>query len=449
MKKRFLRLGDSGVARLVAALFLACSVAVAAHDSSEAPIRLAASEHANEVVAIDHFVDHISTVPANAGQLVRLFVRERVRADHEGKGRKSDHEEKPRKAVLMVHGLSVPVLPGMALNVADYDWSESLARSGLDVFMLDFQGSGRSPHPNRDILDTARVGATSERVMDQPCNVPASDQKQVLIPYQLSATCSPHYPFQLINSKSDWDELDTVVDYIRALRGVEKVALVSWSQGSFRVGPYAVQHPEKVESLFLLAAIFNPTFRPDPPAPVPGTPMSLRTRSDLMNKLWNPEIHCEGQVEDGIQDLVWSSIMDNDDVGRTWGPPPPHSPAGSPPEGVMRVRTPVLWGWNSATARKLQVPVLIIAGEFDTGGGGIQNFAQLYVDIPHNHKLWFKVQCAGHYLPWERQRKVLHHISRQWLKNGAVEGCTRGKFFVDTEGRLSLQDAPDPAAICE
>lgn len=265
------------------------------------------------------------------------------------------------------------------------------------------------------------------------------------------------YPYQLINSKSDWDELDTVVDYIIAQRRVQKVALVSWSLGSSRVGPYAVQHPEKVESLFLLAAIFNPSAPSgvgrdgfDPPVTLPrrGTPMSLRTRGDLMAG-WNAEIQCEGQVEDGIQDVVWSSIMDNDDVGRDWGPPPAGSPAGSPPEGVMRVRTSFNWGWNSATARKLQVPVLIIAGEFDTGGGGIQNFLQLYEDIPHDHKLWFKVQCAGHHLPWERQRKVLHHISRQWLKNGAVEGCTRGKFFVDTEGRLSPQDAPDPLAICE
>ena len=442
MEKRLVRLGNSGVGRLVAALFLACSVAVAAHDSSDGPIRLAASEQANEVVAIDHLVKHISTVPANSGQLVKLFVRERVRRHP---------EEKPRKAVLMVHGASVPVLPGMALNVANYDWAESLARSGFDVFMLDFQGSGRSPRPK----------------MDDPCNVSTADQTRALIPNPLPATCPPADPFQLINSQSDWDELDTVVDYIIAQRRVEKVALVSWSQGSFRVGPYAVQHPEKVESLFLLAAIFNPAFRSgagpdgfDPPIALPGpstfdqkrgwtnTPMTLRTRSDVMGE-WNAEIHCEGQVEDGIQDVIWSTIMDNDGVGRNWGPPPAGSPAGSPPEGVMRVRTPFLWGWNSATARRLRVPVLIIAGEFDTGRGGIQNFSQLYEDIPHDQKLWFKVQCAGHNLPWERQRKVLHHISRQWLKNGAVEGCTRGKFFVDTEGRLSPQDAPDPAAICE
>ncbi len=42
---------------------------------------------------------------------------------------------------------------------------------------------------------------------------------------------------------------------------------------------------------------------------------------------------------------------------------------------------------------------------------------------------WPHVGSSG----W-RQHKVLHHISKQWLKHGAVEGYTTGKFFVDTEG---------------
>ena len=196
------------------------------------------------VLTIDHLVPHVSTVPANAGELVRLFVRERVRESNGG----SDNE--PRKAILMLHGLSSPVLADYALTTDHYEWALWLAQSGgFDVFMLDFQGSGLSPRPK----------------MDDPCNVPkvppAFQQSSLLIPNPLSATCPPSYPFQLINSQSDWAELDTVVDYIRNLRGVDKVAIVSWSQGSFRAGPYAVQHPEKVESLFLYAPIYNPEFR--------------------------------------------------------------------------------------------------------------------------------------------------------------------------------------------
>ena len=154
-------------------------------------------------------------------------------------------------------------------------------------------------------------------------------RSSILIPNPLSATCPPSYPFQLINSRSDWDELDAVVDYIRNLRGVDKVALVSWSQGSFRVGPYAIQHPDKVESLLLYAPIYNPAGRagtgPDgfgaPVAlPLSGTPMTLMTRGDFMSQ-WDREIKCDGQRQEGIQDVVWSTTMDNDPIGRTWGPP--------------------------------------------------------------------------------------------------------------------------------
>ena len=40
-------------------------------------------------------------------------------------------------------------------------------------------------------------------------------------------------------------------------------------------------------------------------------------------------------------------------------------------------------------------------------------------------------------MPWERQSRVLHHISKQWLKHGSVEDLTNGSFFVDTEGNIA------------
>ena len=325
-------------------LWFAILTLAACRDSS-LPARIGAPSFANDdtpqILTIDHQVPHISTVPANAGDLVQLFVRERVASNRDA-----------RQVVLMIHGASVPVLPGGDLGTDHYDWALWLAQAGgFDVFMLDFQGSGLSPRPK----------------MDDPCNVPTAQQQSILIPNPLSATCPPSYPFQLINAHSDWDELDAVVDYIRAIRGVDKVALVGWSQGSFRVGPYTVQHPDKVESLLLYAPIYNPEGRAgvgpdgfDPPValPQPGTPMTLTTRPAFMNR-WDPEIQCDGQVEDGIQDVVWSAIMDNDEIGRTWGPS----------DGVMRVRSPFLWGWNSGTVSRLtglasrrvsQIPALLL-----------------------------------------------------------------------------------------
>jgi pimeloyl-ACP methyl ester carboxylesterase len=367
----------------------------------------------------DHYVPHVSTVPANAGQSISLHLLERRATNRDN-----------TKVVLMTHGASVPAPPGYDLRTDHYDWALSLAQSaGFDVFMLDLQGSGKSTRPK----------------MDNPCNVPKADQTRALIPYQIPATCNAQYPFTLNSSKSDWDELDTVVEYIRDLRKVDKVNLISWSQGSFRIGPYSVLHPEKVESLFMYAPLYNPVFRSGVgpggfgapvSLPQPGTPMSLRTKGDLL-ALWNGEDRCEGQLEPGIQDTVWHAIMENDDLGSTWGAPPAGASEGSDPEGVMRVRTPFQWGWNQGMASRVTVPLLIIQGEFDKGDGGIQALAELYQTVQSPQKLRFRVQCAGHRMVWESQRKILHHISKEWIKHASVAGFETGEFFVDTEGNLS------------
>ena len=40
---------------------------------------------------------------------------------------------------------------------------------------------------------------------------------------------------------------------------------------------------------------------------------------------------------------------------------------------------------------------------------------------------------------WERQRRVLHHISKEWLKHLAVDEQSIGIFSVDTEGVIHAQ----------
>jgi hypothetical protein len=52
-----------------------------------------------EVLTIDHFVAHKSTVPANVGQTVALYVRERVLAEVARKAAKGS-----ARVVLFVHG---------------------------------------------------------------------------------------------------------------------------------------------------------------------------------------------------------------------------------------------------------------------------------------------------------------------------------------------------------
>ena len=104
----------------------------------------------------------------------------------------------------------------------------------------------------------------------------------------------------------------------------------------------------------------------------------------------------------------------------------------------MRVRQSVnaLNVWNASVAARITTPTLIVRGEFDTGQGGLQHVAELYDLIQNDNKLRLTVQCSGHYMPWESQRRALHHISLQWLKHGRVSDLDRGEYFVDMEGNL-------------
>jgi pimeloyl-ACP methyl ester carboxylesterase len=156
--------------------------------------------------------------------------------------------------------------------------------------------------------------------------------------------------------------------------------------------------------------------------------MALTTRSEFMDR-WNPEIRCDGQVDAGIQSSAWNAIMDNEPDGRTW----------AAPDGAMRIRTFFLWGWNPTMVSNISVPVLIIDGEFDTNVPA--TMPRLYDDLTGipEHKLLFMVACSGHFMVWERQAKVLFHISKEWFKQGEVDGYASGKFFVDTEGGIHAQ----------
>jgi pimeloyl-ACP methyl ester carboxylesterase len=432
---------------------------------------------------IPHAVPHLSTQGANSGEFVNLFVRELVRKSD---GDDGDDKHRPRKAVLMIHGRTVPALAVFDLQHKNYSWARELAKAGFDVFIVDLQGSGKSPLPNRSLAP-----------MTDACNVTAAQQQRFLLapnPPFLAAPCAASFPFLLVNSQSEWDETDTVVDYIIAKRRVEKVALVAISRGSLVAGPYAVLHPEKVESLFLQGPIFNPLALPgigDGLAPpvrpagqlsdlstrfVPCTraeitsnkcpgispnatrphrilppltaafpaAMALATREDFITRL-HAEAHCDGQVEEGLQDRIWKSIMDNDKLGSGWGPSAAGAPPNSAPEGLMRNRSFFPWGWTPPVARRVRVPTLVVFGELDTEGTvdgfpvAVNSFL-LYDTIPGAPgvaKLLFKVACTGHQMFWEGQRKVLHRLSKQWLKHGAIDGNSNGKFFIDTEGNSS------------
>lgn len=359
-----------------------------------------------EVATIDYKVAHVSTVPANAEQTIQLSVRERFRV------RGHEWEHRPRQAVLLIGGNSIAARAIFDLDFQDYDWATYVAQTGLDVFMMEFQGFGLSPRPQ----------------MDDPCNVSTAQQQSLLIPNPLSATCSPSYPHTLTTIQSDWDEMDTVVDFIRNLRGVDRVSFIGNSLGGIRIGGYAARHPEKVDRVVLQGPAYfrlpanHPANLPPAVIPAAGFPMTLQTLDTLRATLWDAGVTCAGQVDPAARDAAWSAILDNDPIGRTWGL-----------SGVSRVRTTQLWGWTSEAA--FTAPTLVIVGQTDTAVGGQPQM--LYTDLAAPSKVFVTVQCASHLMSWEMQREFLFKASAQWIRTGEFQNATNGTFFVDASGNVS------------
>src|SRR5438874_11325164 len=240
-----------------AAAILALGIAASADDSGR-------------TLTIDHYVRVKSTVPAIAGQEVPIYVRERGLAGAALRGGAGAD-----RVALFVHGAGTPAEVAFDVPQPDYSWMAFLARAGFDVFAMDTTGYGRSFRP---------------AAMNDPCNL-AKDRQAPFV----HAPCAPTYAHAMTTIASDWNDIDGVVNYIRALRGVERVSLIAWSLGGPRAGGYAAQHPDKVDRLVLLAPAYNRGAAAAPPAQAPAA-VAFNTQSrDEFYANWDRQVGCPAQ----------------------------------------------------------------------------------------------------------------------------------------------------------
>lgn len=355
---------------------------------------------------VDRFVPHVSTVPANEGKTVGLFVREKHSAATAREIDAGDALE--GRVVLFVHGMSVPSIPDFDLPYRDYSWMAYLAEAGYDTFAMDHTGYGHSPRP----------------AMNDPCNTSSADQ-DLLIPNPLPERCAPSHAYELTSSATDLNEIDSVVDYVRELRGVERVSLIGWSLGGARTGGYAARHPDKIDKLIVFAPVYRPSepAQPEQAFPAPGVPMTLQTHDALMNERWGSAVACDDQVEPAARDAAWRTILSYDSFGSVWGPRP----------GVMRVRTARYWGWNEDAAARVQAPTLIMVGRQD---GLLEAGRSLYDDLAGAAgRVLVEMECATHFAIWEAsQYKFMHEASRAWLDSAQFRGSEEGRYTVGFGG---------------
>ena len=115
---------------------------------------------------------------------------------------------------------------------------------------------------------------------------------------------------------------------------------------------------------------------------------------------------------------MWRELMKVEGAGADWIP-----------GGVMRAPNRMNYGWRK-TVPQIKAPVLILLGEFDN----FEKRHDAWKALTVQHKAFLKIACGSHYLQYERQRKVVHAASKDWLLKGTVNGKREGYYAADRSG---------------
>jgi pimeloyl-ACP methyl ester carboxylesterase len=350
-------------------------------------------EASQEILTIDHYIANVSTVPAIAGQVTQIYVRERAKpATVQRRAALSD------RVVLFVHGAGTPAEVAFDVPYRDYSWMGYLAAAGFDVFSVDMTGYGRSTRPH---------------VMNDACNLSA-EQQATLVGAVLPAACGAKYGQNLTTVASDWDDVDAAVEYIRELRQVDRVNLVGWSLGGPRAGGYAARNPDKVARLVLLAPAYSRDMPASAPAKVPaeGAAFNSQSRAEFVAN-WDRQVGCENQYDPATSAAVWAEMLASDPVGATWG------------QGVRRAPNTTVWGFGKEAAARMRTPTLMIAAVHDKQitADRVQAF---YEDLGSQQKVLIDLGCSSHAAMWERNHQELFAASLEWLTTGTVKGMRQG-----------------------
>lgn len=346
-----------------------------------------------EAVRIDHYVPVLSTAPAMPGETAQIYVRERTLAATPMRSAGLENQ-----VVLFIHGAGTPAEVAFDVPVQGYSWMSYLAEAGYDTFAMDTTGYGRSTRPY---------------VMNDVCNLSDQSQKD-MVPFMLDQPCTPSWAFAATTIESDWNDIDAVVDYLRDIRGVDKVHLVAWSLGGPRSAGYAARHPEKVGRVVILAPAYNRNRSANPPTsiPVSGTAFTKQSHLDFTTN-WDRQIGCSNQYDPQISAVIWEDMLASDPIGATWG------------TGVRRAPNTSVWGWTREVVERTMTPMLLVAGATD-GQVSPDRVVEMYEDLGASEKVLLDLGCASHNAMWEVNAPLLFDASLQWLRDGSVDGQTNG-----------------------
>ena len=234
------------------------------------------------------------------------------------------------------------------------------------------------------------------------------------VPGLLSAPCKPSHGYRMTTLASDWNDIEAVVDHVRAIRHVDRVSLIGWSLGGPRAGGFTAAHRDRVSKLVLLA----PAYRRQTTASsalqtvADGPAMAVQTLADFSAN-WDRQLGCSDQYDANVRKVVWSQMLESDPVSATWGP------------GARRAPEVSATGWTREVVSKIQIPTLLVSPAHDkqVPPEAVRN---LYEDIASQHKVLLDLACTSHNALWEKNHGLLFRASLEWLRSGSVQGNKEG-----------------------
>jgi pimeloyl-ACP methyl ester carboxylesterase len=171
-------------------------------------------------------------------------------------------------------------------------------------------------------------------------------------------------------------DIGAVVDHIRAKHRVQKVTLIGWSWGAMTGGYYASLHSEKVNKLVMYAPAYafplHTNLGPGSGLQNKRKPTEFnyalgayRLASTAANTArWDGEIPVTDKTQyrdPAVPDAFWKECLASDPTSGTRTPPSLRAPNGVLEDTFMQATGRRIWNASS-----IYVPVLVIAGEYDT-----------------------------------------------------------------------------------
>jgi pimeloyl-ACP methyl ester carboxylesterase len=286
------------------------------------------------------------------------------------------------RIVLFVHGATYPASTAFDLPLNGMSWMDYMARNGLDVYLLDLRGYGRSTRPPE---------------MDQPA----------------------HKNPPLTSTEVAVRDVSAAVDFIRKRRGVEKISLVGWSWGTSIMATYTSRNNDKVNKLVLYAPQWIRTT--ESPTGGSGPIGAYRiVQEDAAKARWLngvPEAKKADLIPPGWFEAWSAATFASDPWGAKETPPKLRAPNGVVQDGRDY--------WSSGKSlydpEKIRVPTFLAVGEWDrdTPPYMAQTLFPRLVNAPY--KQLVHIGEATHTVMMEKNRMQLFRAVQAFLQEPAPQ----------------------------